>query len=98
MVTAKRMDFKVIFKDTFVVDLEVIIKKVAIHNPDAALQLGEMIIRTAEGLSFFPERPSPGKAASGREAVCGEEAFQNFLPGGCLIANGGRPALLGWSP
>ena len=50
------MDFKVIFKDTFLADLEGIVRLIAIHNPAAARKLGAMIIQTGEGLSFFPER------------------------------------------
>ena len=50
------MDFQVIFKDSFLTDLERIVKQLAIHNPDAARSLGELIIRNAENLGFFPER------------------------------------------
>lgn len=50
------MDFKVIFRDTFLDDLERVVKSIAVHNPDAARTLGEIIIRKGEGLSFFPER------------------------------------------
>jgi toxin ParE1/3/4 len=50
------MDFQVIFKDTFLADLEQIVQAIAVHNPGAAYRLGEQIIQTAESLSFFPER------------------------------------------
>jgi len=50
------MDFKVIFRETFVSDLEGIIRHLALRNPDAAARLGEAIIAAAESLSFFPER------------------------------------------
>jgi hypothetical protein len=50
------MDFKVIFRETFLKDLERIIRKIAVHNSDAALKLGEIIIQASESLSFFPER------------------------------------------
>ena len=50
------MDYKVIFKDTFLADLERIVRLIAVHNPDAALKLGELIVQTGESLSFFPER------------------------------------------
>ena len=50
------MDFKVIFKDTFLADLEVIVRAIAIHNPEAARKLGVLMVQTAESLSFFPER------------------------------------------
>ena len=50
------MDFKVIFKDTFLADLERIVRLIAVHNPAAARKLGELIVQTGESLSFFPER------------------------------------------
>ena len=50
------MDFKVIFKDTFLADLERIVRLIAVHDPVAAQKLGLMIIQTGENLSFFPER------------------------------------------
>lgn len=50
------MEFKVIFKDSFVTDLEGIVRSISQHNPSAAQKLGELIIGTAETLSFFPER------------------------------------------
>lgn len=50
------MDFKVIFKDTFLADLERIVRMIAVHNPEAARKLGDLIVQTGEGLSFFPER------------------------------------------
>ena len=50
------MDFKVIFRDTFLEDLGRIIGRIAAHDSMAARRLGETIIGTAESLSFFPER------------------------------------------
>ncbi|MGO9202536.1 MAG: type II toxin-antitoxin system RelE/ParE family toxin [Limisphaerales bacterium] len=50
------MDFKVIFKDTFLQDLERIVRLIAAHNPAAARSLGASIIATSETLCFFPER------------------------------------------
>ncbi len=50
------MDFKVIFRETFIDDLGLIVRSIAINNPQAARQLGESIIAQAEKLSFFPER------------------------------------------
>jgi len=50
------MDFKVVFKDTFLADLERIVRLIAVYNPAAALKLGELIVQTGESLSFFPER------------------------------------------
>jgi plasmid stabilization system protein ParE len=50
------MDFKVIFTDTFIDDLGLIVRSVAPHNAEAAQLLGENIISRAEKLNFFPER------------------------------------------
>ena len=50
------MDYKVIFKDTFLEDLEQIVRLIAVHNPAAARKLGESVIETSESLGFFPER------------------------------------------
>src|SRR5258706_8117304 len=50
------MDFKVIFRDTFVEDLAQTVRSIAVHHPSAARKLGEIILDTCESLSFFPER------------------------------------------
>ncbi len=50
------MDFKVIFKETFIQDLEQIVLRIAADNPTAASRLGNLIISQCESLSFFPER------------------------------------------
>ena len=50
------MDFKVIFKDSFSEDLERILRKIAVDNPIAARNLGQLIIQMTESLNFFPER------------------------------------------
>ena len=50
------MDFKVIFAETFLEDLERIVRRIAAHNSAAAQKLGETIIETSESLCFFPER------------------------------------------
>lgn len=50
------MDFKVVFKETFVADLEQIVRRIAGHNPAAAVKFGERMIQAAESLRFFPER------------------------------------------
>jgi plasmid stabilization system protein ParE len=50
------MDFKVIFRETFIEDLEHVVRAIASSNPSAARKLGESIIATGETLSFFPER------------------------------------------
>jgi len=50
------MEFKVVFRETFILDLEGIVRRIAFHNPDAGRKLGEIIIATAESPIFFPER------------------------------------------
>jgi len=50
------MDFKVIFKDTFLEDLEGLVRWIAAHDSATARKLGELMIGMAESLSFFPER------------------------------------------
>lgn len=50
------MDFKIIFRDTFLEDLERVVRAIAAHNPAAARKLGQLIISAGESLSFFPER------------------------------------------
>jgi plasmid stabilization system protein ParE len=50
------MDYKVIFRDSFVADLETLLARIHTENPDAASRLGNSILRTAESLSSFPER------------------------------------------
>ena len=50
------MDFKVVFRDTFLDDLERVLRHIAAHNPEAAHRLGEIIVQKSESLSFFPER------------------------------------------
>jgi len=50
------MDFKVIFRDTFLGDLERVVRSIAAQNPAAAHKLGELIVAAGESLSFFPER------------------------------------------
>jgi toxin ParE1/3/4 len=50
------MDFKVIFRDTFLDDLERVVRSIAVRNPVAAHKLGELIIAAGESLRFFPER------------------------------------------
>ncbi len=47
------MDYRVIFKDTFLTDLERIIRLIAVQNPAGARKLGDLIIQTGESLCFF---------------------------------------------
>lgn len=50
------MDFKVIFRDSFLEDLECLLRLIATENPAAASKLGNKMVAKAEELRFFPER------------------------------------------
>ena len=50
------MDHKVIFKAPFLEDLERMVRRIAVDDPVAARNLGELTIKLAESLNFFPER------------------------------------------
>lgn len=67
------MDFKVIFRDSFLEDLERVVRSIAAHNPPAAAAFGELVIRMAEGLAFFPERhPRVRQKPSVRRFIVGK--------------------------
>ena len=72
------MDFKVIFKDAFIEDLERIVRLIAVHNPGAALKLGELIIRMAESLRFFPERHPKVRQRQGIRRFIVKKHFKVF--------------------
>ena len=58
------MDYRVIFKDTFLADLERIVRFIAVHNPSAARKLGDMIIQSSESLrSVFLNLSPSGSCA-----------------------------------
>src|SRR5687768_4023865 len=50
------MDFKVVFKDSFILDLKQLIQWIASEDPNAAKRLGKLIVDRSESLAFFPER------------------------------------------
>jgi plasmid stabilization system protein ParE len=50
------MDFKVIFTETFLADLERMIRFIAAENATAARTLADRIVDAGESLSAFPER------------------------------------------
>ena len=72
------MDFKVIFKDTFLADLERIVRLIAVHNSSAAQKLGLMIVQAGEGLSFFPERPPKVRQRPGVRRFIVKKYFKVF--------------------
>ena len=72
------MDFKVIFKDTFLEDLEGIIRLIAAHNSEAAQNLGETIIRLSESLTFFPERFPKVRHRTGVRRFVVKQRFKVF--------------------
>ena len=50
------MDYKVVFQETFLEDLERMLRKIAAENKMAAIRLGNRIVSLGESLAFFPER------------------------------------------
>jgi plasmid stabilization system protein ParE len=75
------MDYRVIFKETFLADLEEIVRSVAVNNPSAARKLGDMIIQSSESLCFFPERHPRIRQRPGSQAVYRKEILQGVLAG-----------------
>jgi plasmid stabilization system protein ParE len=81
------MDFKVIFKDSFIEDLERILRTIAVSNPLAALKLGELILRQSESLKFFPERhPRVRRRPQIRRFIV-KKKLQNLLPDSVSATN-----------
>jgi len=72
------MDFKVIFKETFIHDLEQIVRRVAADNPTAAKRLGNLIVNRCESLSFFPERYPKVRQRPGIRRVVVRKNFKVF--------------------
>ena len=72
------MDFKVIFKDTFLTDLERIVTAIAAHNPEAASKLGIAIVETCETLSVFPERYPSVRQRPGIRRFVAKKHFKVF--------------------
>jgi plasmid stabilization system protein ParE len=82
------VDYKVIFKDTFLADLEHIVKGIAVHNPPAARKLGDMIIESGESLSFFPERHPKVRQRPGVRRFIVKKYFKVFYrvqPGSRIV-------------
>jgi len=50
------MDFQVIFRDTFLADLEELVRRISIQSPQAGQRFGETIVSAGEDLRFFPQR------------------------------------------
>jgi addiction module RelE/StbE family toxin len=50
------VDFKVVFQETFLEDLEKIVRQIAAENVPAAAKLGNLIVSLGESLAFFPQR------------------------------------------
>ena len=50
------MDFKVIFQETFLEDLEEIVRRISVQDQSAAIRFGETVVHMGESLAFFPER------------------------------------------
>jgi plasmid stabilization system protein ParE len=72
------MDFKVIFKDTFLEDLERIVRSIAVHSPSAACKLGGLVIQSGENLCFFPERHPKVRQRPGVRRYIVKKYFKMF--------------------
>lgn len=72
------MDFKVVFKESFIHDLERIVRWIASENPNAARSLGNLIVDRCESLSFFPERHPKVRQRSGIRRFVVYKSFKVF--------------------
>jgi plasmid stabilization system protein ParE len=72
------MDFKVVFKEPFIHDLEQIVRWIAAENPDAARNLGNLIVDRCESLSFFPERHPRVRQRTGIRRFVVQKHFKVF--------------------
>jgi len=67
------MDYRVIFKDSFLTDLAGIVRAIAVHNPSAARKLGDLIIQSADSAVL---------SAVGRDIVVEPRTLQIQSPSG----------------
>lgn len=72
------MDFKVIFRETFLADLEAIIRLIAVNDPEVARRFGESILTQSENLSFFPERYPKVRQRPGIRRFIAKKNFKIF--------------------
>lgn len=72
------MDFKVVFKESFIDDLEQIVRWIASENPIAAKNLGNLIVDRCETLSFFPERHPKVRQRTGIRRFVVQKNFKVF--------------------
>ncbi len=72
------MDYRVIFKDSFLADLAGIVRLIAVHNPSAARKLGDLIIQSGESLCFFPERHPTVRQRPGVRRIIVRKYFKVF--------------------
>jgi plasmid stabilization system protein ParE len=72
------MDFKVVFKESFIHDLGRIVRSIASQNPNAASSLGNLIVDRCESLSFFPERHPKVRQRSGIRRFVVYKSFKVF--------------------
>lgn len=69
------MDFKIVWTDPALDDLQKIVSYIARDNPEASRDIGEEILRHVELLGSFPWIGPPyprGSSGSTREIVCGK--------------------------
>ena len=72
------MEYKVVFKDSFLEDLERLIRRIAVDNPSVALKIGELLIRMGESLKFFPERHPKLRQRPGIRRFVVKKVFKVF--------------------
>lgn len=87
------MDFKVIFKDTFLDDLERLVRWIAGYNPTAALKLGERIIQDGKTSLSFPNAipksgsdQESGDMLSANTTKCSTGCIMSHEPWRCCVA------------
>jgi plasmid stabilization system protein ParE len=72
------MDFKVVFKESFIHDLEQIVRLIASQNTNAARNLGNLIVDRCESLKFFPERHPKVRQRTGIRRFVVQKNFKVF--------------------
>lgn len=87
------MDYKVVFQETFLEDLENIVRQIAAENVAAAEKLGERIVSLAEELVFFPERhPRVRQRPELRRYIAAKHYKVSGLRHLCLTPDAGKQA------
>jgi len=72
------MEYKVIFKDSFLEDLERLMKRGVVNNPSIARKVCDLILRMGESLNFFPERHPKVRQRPGIRRFVVKKVFKVF--------------------